>query len=121
VRSAKVGTVTASSVSVIPSFSASLDSSTGITWLSSWSAEGSNCFLASSGPYEIQIVNSAARAASRMKSPTSVESDHWKAWPPEDMLRNETDGVAGARDARISLLTCDSGCEGCRRITVGGV
>lgn len=65
-------------------------------------------------------MNLAERAASRMKSPMSVESDHWNACPLVERLRKETIGVAGANDARIRLPTWDNGCEGCRSMTVGG-
>lgn len=70
--------------------------------------------------YVIYIENLAALAASRIKSPTSVDSDHWKGTPRGDVLLNDIVGVAGASDARMSLLTCESGWDGCRRITVGG-
>jgi hypothetical protein len=69
----------------------------------------------------MQIENLAWRAASRMKSPTSVESDHWNCCPAEDALRKDTFGVAGAREARMRRLTWERGCEGCNNITVGGV
>ncbi len=41
-------------------------------------------------------------------------------YPRGVVLRKEMEGVAGAREARISLLTCDRGWEGCRRKTIGG-
>lgn len=51
----------------------------------------------------------AARAASRTKSPMSVESDHWNARPFKAVLRYDRLGVAGASEARIRRLRCDSG------------
>lgn len=71
--------------------------------------------------YVTHMENLVVRAASRMKSPTSVESDHWKPFCEEGerLLRNEMEGVSGAREASISRLTCDRGWEGWRRRTVG--
>jgi hypothetical protein len=68
----------------------------------------------------MQMENFAWRAASRTKSPTSVESDHWNGWPEAGALRKDMLGVAGVTDARMSRLTCDKGWEGWSNITVGG-
>lgn len=74
----------------------------------------------------ICIVNLAARAASRMNSPISVESDHsnWRAYwaDSEGLLLKDTDGplsVVRGTEERISRPTCDKGWEGCSRNTVG--
>lgn len=67
--------------------------------------------------------NFAERAASRIKSPTSVESDHWygrldtaaKLW--KDIRAGSGFSVS---ELRMSRLTWDKGWAGCRRVTVGG-
>lgn len=55
-----------------------------------------------------------------MKSPISVESDHWQSFPRSDVLRNEMAGVSGAREARMSLLRWERGWDGWRRKMVAG-
>ena len=82
--------------------------------------------------YTITTENFATRAASRMKSATSVESDHCEIFPEGEVLWNSTRGDefpafgdALPDSTRISSLemrrhTCDNGCEGCRRKTTGG-
>lgn len=80
--------------------------------------------------YTMTTENFATLAASRMKSATSVESDHCEIFPDGDVLWNSTLGDA-LRDStragavRVSSLairrqTCESGWEGCRRKTTGG-
>lgn len=68
--------------------------------------------------------NCAERAASLMKSPMSVESDHWYILPLPlaDVLRNEIMGVdfSRAKEDVMSRATCERGWEGCSRNTVGG-
>lgn len=103
VRSVNVGT----STSIIVSSSLALPSS--------WSARVGSVMY---------IENFAARAASLMKSPTSIESEYWKSLPDEDVLLKDKDSdgsrLGWGKDARMSRLTCDRGWEGCRSSTVGG-
>lgn len=72
------------------------------------------------GEGEMWMVNSVARAASRMKSPTSVLSLHSSIWPLGETLRKVTLGRAGAKEERMRRETWVRGWEGWRRKTVGG-